>query len=108
MNRVYGEPVDVQMREDGSPAGFTWRERRYAVSSVLEYWLVNRDWWRESAPAPARPELQFWRVEAGRLPKRHVPAQGRPRAQARPDWTGVYELRLDIAAGSWTLRRIVD
>ena len=25
---------------------------------------VNRDWWRESAPFPARPELEFWRVEA--------------------------------------------
>src|ERR1700689_5025285 len=64
MGRVYGEPVEVQTREDGRPTRFAWRGRQYTVTSVQEYWLVNRDWWRESAPVPARPELQFWRVEA--------------------------------------------
>ena len=62
MARVYGEPVEVQTREDGRPARFGWRGRRYAVRAVHEYWLVNRDWWRESSPVPARPEL---RVLAG-------------------------------------------
>ena len=89
MGRVYGEPVEVQTREDGRPTGFTWRGRRYTVTAVQEYWLVNRNWWRESSPLPARPELEFWRVEAG-----------------RPAVT--YELRRDIAAGTWTLRRIAD
>ena len=55
--------------------------------------MVNRDWWRESAPVPARPELEFWRVEASAGP-------GQP--------AGIYELRRDIAAGRWTLRRIAD
>ena len=55
--------------------------------------MVNRDWWRESAPVPARPELQFWRVEASTGP-------------ARP--AGTYELRRDIAGGTWTLRRVAD
>jgi hypothetical protein len=91
MGRVYGEPVEVQTRQDGQPSGFVWRERLYAVIAVQEYWMVNRDWWRESAPVPARPELQFWRVEAS--------AGGT---------TGTYELRRDIAAGTWTLRRIAD
>jgi hypothetical protein len=57
--------------------------------------MVNRDWWREAAPVPAHPELQFWRVEA---------STGLDRTGA----TGTYELRRDIAAGSWTLRRIAD
>jgi Family of unknown function (DUF6504) len=99
MGRVYGEPVEVQTREDGRPAGFAWRERRYTVISVQEYWMVNRDWWRESAPVPARPELEFWRVEASAADAGYLPA-GRP--------AGTYELRRDIAAGTWTLRRVAD
>ena len=93
MGRVYGEPAEVQVREDGRPLGFMWRRRRYTVTAVQEYWLVNRDWWRESRPLPARPELEFWRVEA---------------SAGRDQPTGVYELGRDIAAGAWTLRRIAD
>jgi len=95
MARVYGEPVEVQTGEDGRPTGFGWRGRRYAVRAVYEYWLVNRDWWRESHPVPARPELEFWRVEA---------AAGR----GRPGTVGAYELRREVEAGTWTLRRIED
>ena len=93
MTRVYGEPVEVQAGEDGRPVRFAWRGRRYAVTAVQEHWMVNRDWWRESAPVPARPELQFWRVEASTGP-------------ARP--AGTSELRRDIAGGTWTLRRVAD
>ena len=93
MGRVYGEPVEVQTREDGRPLSFAWRGRRYTVSAVQEHWMVNRDWWRESAPVPAQPELQFWRVEAST-------GQGQS--------AGTYELRRDIAADIWTLRRIAD
>ena len=93
MGRVYGEPVEVKTREDGRPARFGWRGRLYTVISVQEYWMVNRDWWRESAPVPARPELQFWRVEASS-------GHGHP--------AGTYEPRRDIAADAWTLRRVAD
>ena len=93
MGRVYGEPVEVQLREDGRPTGFTWRGRRYTVTAVQEYWLVNRNWWRESAPVPAQPELKFWRVEA---------------STGDGGSAGVYELREDSAAGTWTLRRVAD
>jgi hypothetical protein len=92
MSRVYGESVEVQTREDGRPVGFEWRGRLYSVIAVQEHWMVNRDWWREAAPVPAHPELQFWRVEAS----------------TGTGATGTYELRRDIAAGSWTLRRIAD
>ncbi len=93
MARVYGEPVEVQTREDGRPTRFVWRGRLYLIRSVQEYWVVNRDWWREDAPPPARPELRFWRVEA-------AAGQGQP--------VGVYELRRDVEADAWTLRRIAD
>ena len=100
MGRVYGEPVNVQTREDGRPARFVWRGRLYAVRSVMEHWVVNREWWRETDPAAnrqdgtnGRAELRFWRVEASA-------GQGLP--------SGVYELRQDVATGTWTLRRVLD
>jgi len=94
MGRVYGEPVEVQTREDGHrPARFVWRGRLYAVRAVLEHWVVNREWWQEADPVPAHPELEFWRVEASS-------GQGQP--------AGTYELRRDVAAGTWTLRRVAD
>src|ERR1700746_3121896 len=31
MSRVYGEPVNVQARDDGRPARFVWRGRLYTV-----------------------------------------------------------------------------
>ena len=95
MGRVYGEPVRVQTREDGRPARFVWRGRLYAVRSVLEHWVINREWWRDPSPAgqEALPELRFWRVEAS-AGQRLAP--------------GVYELRLDVATGTWTLRRVMD
>jgi len=93
MGRVYGEPIEVLTKEDGDPVSFAWRGRRYTVISVQEYWIVNRDWWREPAPFPERPELRFWRVEASA-------GQGQP--------AGSYELRRDMAAGAWMLRGIAD
>ena len=92
MARVYGEPVKVQVREDGRPVRFAWRERPYTVLAVQEHWMVNRDWWRDAAPVPAWPELEFWRVEAS----------------VGAGTAGTYELRKDIAADTWTLRRIAD
>src|SRR6202451_821907 len=99
MARLYGEPVEVQTGEDGLPVWFGWRRRRYAVHAVQEYWLVNRDWWRESNPVPARPELEDWggwgwggggrRVRASHR-HRDPPGAGRPggrpgHARARAD-----------------------
>ena len=107
MGRVYGEPVTVQTAQDGHPTGFTWRKRHYTVSSVQEYWLVNRDWWRESAPVPARPELEFWRVEASAARPAVSPASTVFSASTVFP-AGSYELRRDIAAGVWTLRRVAD
>jgi hypothetical protein len=103
MSRVYGEQVEVQTREDGRPRTFAWRERLYAVVAVLEHWMVNGDGWRAPAPVPVRPELEFWRVEASTT-SGHRPG-GRP---PTPGTTGVYELRRDVAVGTWTLRRIAD
>jgi hypothetical protein len=107
MSRVYREPVEVQAREDGRPARFVWRGRLYTVRSILEHWAVNREWWRETDPAPggaslrgiaaqpepAQPELEHWRVEASA-------GRGFP--------PGTYELCHDVAADAWTLRRVVD
>jgi hypothetical protein len=70
MSRVYGEPVEVQARDDGRPLRFVWRSRLYTVRAILEHWVINREWWRDPvdsgppAAGPGQPELEFWRVEA--------------------------------------------
>jgi Family of unknown function (DUF6504) len=93
MNRAYGEPVDVQARDDGRPARFVWRGRLYTVRVIVEHWVINREWWQQPEGEPRQPELVFWRVEA---------SAGQGLA------IGVYELRRDIAANTWTLRRVTD
>jgi Family of unknown function (DUF6504) len=92
---VYGEPVNVQARDDGRPARFVWRGRLYTVRAISEHWVINREWWADPDPLtpsgsePGQPELEFWRVEAS-------PGPGMTAT--------VYELRREIAAGAWTLR----
>ncbi len=96
---VYGEPVKVQARADGRPVRFVWRSRLYTVRAILEHWVISREWWREPGepgvpgepkdPGSGQPELEFWRVEA-------APGPGMT--------PGVYELRRETAAGTWTLR----
>jgi len=93
VTRVYGEPIAAQTRDDGRPLRFVWRGRLYTVRSIVEHWVVNREWWRESGPVPAEAGLEFWRVEA-------ATGQGQP--------AGTYELRRDMAAGTWTLQRVED
>jgi hypothetical protein len=102
MNRVYGEPVEVHTREDGHrPARFVWRGRSYAVRSVLEHWVVNREWWRDPDPAQAHPELEFWRVEADH-------SRSKDNDHDHDQDAGTYELRRDVAADTWTLRHVAD
>jgi hypothetical protein len=89
MSKVYGEPVDVQARDDGRPTGFVWQSRRYTVRAILEHWVINRDWWRDPQAPPGQLELELWRVEASSAPA----------APACP-----YELRREAATDAWTLR----
>jgi Family of unknown function (DUF6504) len=98
VSRVYGEPVDVWVR-DGRPARFVWRGRLYIVLRVLERWMVSGEWWKQQeeeqeGAEPGEPtDHEFWRVEAS--PGRSVPP-------------ATYELRRDIATGSWLLARVWD
>lgn len=89
MNRVYGEPVDVQVRDDGRPTRFVWRSRLYTVRAILEHWVINGERAHEPGSGPGQPELEFWQVEA-------APGPGTT--------AGVYELRREAATNSWTLR----
>jgi Family of unknown function (DUF6504) len=89
MSRVYGEPVNVQARDDGRPTRFVWRGRLYTVRAILEHWVINREWWQDPGAVPEQPELEFWRVQAASGPGLAA---------------GVYELRREVAADAWTLR----
>ena len=98
MSRTYGEPVNVQARDDGRPARFVWRGRLYTVRAIEEHWLINREWWQDPAPSGShpgsgsgsgQPDLEFWRVQAS----------------SGPGTTPViYELRREAATDVWTLR----
>jgi uncharacterized protein DUF6504 len=93
MSRLYGEPVDVWVRDDG-PASFAWRGRLYTVLRVLDHWVVSREWWRQAGTDVGEPsEHEFWRVEA---------SGGRSAPPA------TYELRQDTTAGRWLLARVWD
>ena len=89
MNMVYGEPVNVQARDDGRPVRFVWRGRLYTVRAILEHWVINREGAEVPLSGPGQPDLEFWRVEAR-------PGPGTT--------AGVYELRRDTATNAWALR----
>lgn len=92
MSRVYGEPVDVWVR-NGRPARFVWRDRLYTVFGVMDHWVVSTEWWGQARDAGGPGNHEFWRVEAS------------PGQNAQP---ATYELRLDVAAGNWLLARVWD
>lgn len=113
MSRVYGEPADVQTKEDGRPVRFVWRGRLYTVRVIIEHWVINRDWWHEDAPCAEPGTESGMEPAAGPAPEEHplvrVPEQEHWRVEASPGQgvpSGVYELRQE--AGAWTLRRVID
>lgn len=113
MTRLHADAVEVRRTDTGAgpePAQFLWRGRLYIVRDVLARWTEAGGWWRtpavraltsgEPLAAPAGVddrERSWWRVEAGR-----------GAAHTRLHGTGVYDLCLDEAAGTWTLARVLD
>ena len=128
MSRVYGEPVDVWVR-DGRAARFVWRGRLYPVLRVLENWVVSREWWEQQEP-DREPGGGQDRGEHGREPGggqggdldggQGGEVGGKPgepselefwRVEASPGRDvppATYELRRDAAAGTWLLARVLD
>lgn len=109
MSRLHADAVEVLRHDTGSgpdPAQFLWRGRLYLVREVLARWTESGGWWRAPAVRALTSgdgggslsgvddrERSWWRVEAGR----GVGAG-----------TGVYDLCLDEAQGSWSLGRVLD
>jgi Domain of unknown function (DUF6504) len=88
MNRVHGEPVNVQARDDGRPTRFVWRCRLYAVRAILEHWVISEEA-KDLRFEPGQADLEFWRVEA---------------APGPATTAGVYELRREATTNAWTVR----
>lgn len=89
MSRVYGAQIAV-VEKEGRPVRFTWSGRIHTVRRVIDHWVTLRAEW--AAEAGRRlPQRHHWRVEAG-----------------SDRSLGVYELRHDIVAESWTLVRVLD
>jgi Family of unknown function (DUF6504) len=122
MSRLYGEPVNVQARDDGRPVRFVWRGRLYTVRAILEHWIVNREWWQDPAPphpteTPGPEPAHLEPAERHLEPESAQPESAQPesaqpelefwRAEASPGQgitAGVYELRRDAATDAWTIR----
>jgi len=119
MSRRYDEQVEVRRGlVDGAeaPAQFLWRDRLFLVRAVLAHWAETGPWWRSAAARavqgvevegtvdrPGGPgdalgvlddgEREVWRVEA---------------RAGRWSPSGVFDLAMDVADGTWVLRRAHD
>ena len=81
-----GEAVPVAVSWDERqrrPVAFVWRRRSYRVERVLETWVIETGWWKESGHV----SRSYWRVRAG----------GR-----------VVDLRYDRASKTWALERALS
>ncbi|CAL9558826.1 hypothetical protein SUDANB121_04608 [Nocardiopsis dassonvillei] len=87
VGRYYGTEVTV-VQDGGRPARFTWNGRVYGVRRIMDHWVTPQEGWRPSH-GPLAPRSEHWRLEAG--------AAGSE---------GVYELRHDTLAGTWSLSRV--
>ena len=117
MSRRYrSESIEVATDEDGEPAGFRWRGRRYAVRAIVATWVEALPWWaglgaglgtgrgagrgtddlRVEPPwvGGASGQRQVWRVEAA----------------PRTGTVGVYDLHRTPRGDRqrWGLERVLD
>jgi hypothetical protein len=101
--RRYAVEAEV-LRRDDSPAGFTWRGRRYTVCTVLDHWWETAAWWvgrgadGTLSGSVADDEREVWRVEA-RVAGATAPATGAP---------AVMELCFAWSTGTWTVSAVMD
>ncbi|MEI6361043.1 MAG: DUF6504 family protein [Actinomycetes bacterium] len=95
-----GEPIEVVEGQDGAPAAFCWRGRRYTVSAVVAAWVEALPWWVDRGQRDGQGRGQgagqrhLWRVEAA----------------PRTGTFGVYDLYRVLGDGSreWGLVRVID
>jgi len=125
---MYGEPVNVQSRDDGRPVRFVWRGRLYTVRAILEHWVVNREWWQDPSPAepaagpPEQPSAaqpkQPKQPDQPKQPKQpdqptppdqpEQPGQPEPSSAGQPElefWRVEASPGQGITAGAYELRR---
>ena len=103
MNRVYGEPVEVHT-EGGWPPASPVRVGGEKLRGPFRAGALGRQpgsGGLDPDPAQAHPELEFWRVEADH-------SRSKDNDHDHDQDAGTYELRRDVAADTWTLRRVAD
>lgn len=105
-HRYRSEPIEVVEGQDGAPAAFRWRGRRYAVRAVMAHWVEALPWWNgdlrvdRSGPASGQGHVQrhVWRVEAA------------PRIGPTEGSAGVYDLHRTPRGDRphWGMARVLD
>lgn len=53
------EKIAVFCAEDGTPASFTWRGRKYTVLEAVDRWRADTEWWR------ARQHREYYKLVTG-------------------------------------------
>ena len=114
MSRVFPTTTELSelsdvVRRDDTPVTFRWRDRSYAVDAVLAHWVEAGRWWLGRVDRAGQADhggqgahtfddrdREFWRVEA------------RPAGVRTPEVGGVYDLRFDWSAGTWSVTRVHD
>ena len=42
--KSYNDPIQVQT-QNGKPTIIQWRQNRYRVTRILDYWIIQNRWW---------------------------------------------------------------
>ena len=46
--KLYNEPIQVEVGDDGLPCSFRWRNRAWRVLEVIDRWVLQSGWWTDS------------------------------------------------------------
>ena len=44
--KLYNEPIQVEVGDDGLPCSFRWRNRVWRVLEVIDRWVLQSGWWK--------------------------------------------------------------
>lgn len=113
--RRYDDEIAVRTTGEGVPDQFVWRTGLWHVRRVQEHWVQTGAWWlrrTETATALAmagRPGVAEEPAGGGAGAGPELAEQRCWRVEARrPGATGVFELVLEVAEGSWRLVGCAD
>jgi hypothetical protein len=104
VTKRYEDAIEVtaDALDGGAPLAFSWRGRRYDVDQRLGSWREAGEWWN----GDGRRDREYHRVLA--RPSEVLATGDLDRDGFLRSAGAVYDVYLDLAAGSWRLARVWD